>query len=109
MPVGHHLSNIASVKPTVADHIPGRLFVLPVAGEHPGAAHNDLAVGPKPHLLWIKRNAGIAGLLERLALAEHECVLGDAIEIAQIDAPDLPERLDRVWNRRAGRERGRDL
>ena len=101
MAVRHQFGDIAGVKPAVADDVLGRLFVLPVASEHSGTAHEDFAVGRELHLLGIERNADVAGLLEWLALAQHQRVLGDAVKIAQIDAPDLPERLDRLRNRRA--------
>ena len=84
------LGNIAGVKPAVANNLVGRRFVFPVAGEHAGAAHQDFAVDPKPDFLWIKRKTGITGFREWTALAQHQRVLCDAVEVTQIYAPDLP-------------------
>ena len=57
------------MKPAVLNGLPGGIFVAPIAGKHARAPHEDFTIGGELNLLWIERQAGIAGLRKRFILA----------------------------------------
>src|SRR2546428_1554852 len=101
--LGCPLGDVAREQPAVAVRGRRRLGVAPVAREEIGTAHAQLAVVAERDLDVGRRRSDVAGPRVRPALARDEGAarLRLAVRLAQVHAPDLPERGHRRRQRRA--------
>src|SRR4029078_6959195 len=90
------LGHIAGMKPALAKNIARGRLVLPVPGKHPGTTYENLPVWRELYFFRIEGKPGISGPLEWFALAQHERMLGDAVEVAKAHITGLAESIDRL-------------
>lgn len=103
-PVRVKLPDLPDPQPLAVPHLPCCSFVLPVAQEHARSPNEDLTVRTEAHGVHRRGSPHVprAGKTRPLARDNAPC-LGGPIEIDQIYAPSLPQRLD---SRRQGGSSG---
>src|SRR5215475_6413784 len=106
------LAHVSRPQPTLRrEELPRRFGSVPVTLDHVLTADQDLVVCAELELPAADDRADIARPGEGALLAgdDRPGFLGLAVDLAEVDAPDLPQRRDRGRKRRAARERELEL
>ena len=99
-------ADIAGAQPSVlAEHFAGHAWIVPVAVEKEITAYQDLVGGRQSHLDAGGDGADVAWPRKRAPLTRDNraCLLGLAVDLAEVHAPHLPERHGLRRQRRAAR------